>query len=79
MSRVTRGELITVTVAAVIGITGFIAVVRTAWRELRLELDQAEPGCANVSDETVASSPGGQLRSQLVDDPTAEGAARKVE
>jgi hypothetical protein len=74
-----RAEVLTVTVAAVIGIGGFIAVVRAAWRELR-QVQLAEPGCVNVSDETVASSPGGPAHSQLVDeDGAAAEAGRRVE
>jgi hypothetical protein len=48
----TRGETVAVAIATVIGIGGFIAVVRAAWRELR-PARPAEPGCVNVSDVTV--------------------------
>ena len=60
MSRVTRGETVAVAIATVIGIGGFIAVVRAAWRELR-QAPGAGPGCVNVNDVTVAQVPGGQL------------------
>ena len=63
----TRGELVAVTVATVIGVGGFIAVVRAAWRELR-QAPGAEPGCVNVNDVTVDQVPGGQLPDGQLDE-----------